>query len=267
MVSTELLTPILKIAMISLRMGALWIFFPIFSQATISVRIRMMGMLVLSTAIYNRVQGTLPNWSLELLPSNADLLAFTARELFIGAGMGLVAKWVYSAVVAAGHWVSAQMGFGVAGMFDPETQVSESAWADFHQWLGVMVFFSIGGHYFFIQALADSYAFDMSHTFETLLDANRSAQLWSEVGSRFFLWMLKLSAPMAVVLLMLQMAMGVLSKFVPQINLWSVSLPLTLGVGVLVFTFFSPMYGDALHALLKSNNEVPYLWIKFLGAR
>lgn len=262
--STEFLTPFLQIAMISLRVASLWMFFPIFSQSTISARIRVMGMLVLAMALYPTVGKLLPRWDLQALPSTAVIVSYVAQEFLVGAGMGLLAKWVFTTFIAAAHWVSVQMGFGVAGLYDPETQNSESSWADFNQWVGVMIFFAIGGHIYFIQALAESYKFDLTHTFDALLDVQRSTQLWGEVGGRFFLWMLKLSAPMAIVLLMIQLGLGVLSKFVPQINLWSVSLPITLGVGVLVFTFFSPMYSDALQDLFRANHELPFMWLKYL---
>ena len=259
--------PILKIVMIAVRVGALWMFFPVFSQSAIPARIRFCGVIALSLSLLHAVGPKLPNWNVVLLPTSAEILEFTTREFLVGAGMGLVARWIFAACLASASWVSAQMGFGMSGLFDPEFQSSENSWADFNQWVGVMVFFGIGGHLFFIQALADSYKVDVSQLFLKISDPMLSGGFWSEIGSSFFIWMLKLAAPMAVVLLLVQVSMGVLSRFVPQVNIWSVSIPATLGTGVIVFTLFSPMYSDALSSLFRFNVESNYLWLKFLGAR
>lgn len=253
--------------MIVVRLSSLFIFFPVLSQSVLPGLVKISATVAIAIALLGRVGPLLPAWDPNHLPDLATILSFAVHEFVIGAGMGLVAKWIFSACVASAQWVATQMGFSLGSVFDPEIQSSESAWSELHQWMLVMIFFSIGGHIFFIQALTDSYFVNLGDISEKLLDLNLSLGFWSEIGTRFFIWMLKLSGPMAVVLLLIQISMGILSKFVPQVNIWSVSLPVTLGFGVLVFTFLSPMYGDALSSLLNVNFETNYLWLKFLGAR
>ena len=72
---------------------------------------------------------------------------------------------------------------------------------------------------------------------------------------------------MVVVLLLLQAALGILSKFIPQINIWSVSIPVTIGVGIMLFIILSPIYADALGGLFNVEKESNYLWLKAMGAR
>ena len=86
----------------------------------------------------------------------------------IGAGMGLVSKWMFSACVASAQWAGTQMGFSVGGVIDPEMHSSDSAWAQFNQWVGIMLFLAVGGHYTLIQALADSYQFNFDNIFVRL---------------------------------------------------------------------------------------------------
>ena len=259
--------PILRIAMIVVRVSSLFIFFPVLSQSVVPGLVKVAATVGIAIALLGKVGPQLPAWTLSSLPDLATLVAFVLKEFLIGAGMALVAKWIFSACVASAQWIATQMGFSMGGLFDPELQSSESAWSEFNQWMLVMVFFSIGGHLLFIQALAESYFVRIDDLGSRLLDINQSLAFWTEIGGRFFIWMLKLSGPMAVVLILIQVALGVLSKFIPQVNVWSVSLPITLGAGVLVFTFLSPLYGDALSALLNVNFESNYLWLKFLGAR
>jgi flagellar biosynthetic protein FliR len=262
-----LFLPILQIVMVSLRVGSLWMFFPVLGNSLIPPMVRLAGALTLSMALRPLALAHLPHWDLQHLPGLAELVLFVLKEFIIGAGMGLVARWIFTVASSAAQWVGTQMGFSMGGIFNPEMQEGESAWAELHQWIATMVFLGIGGHWLLIQAVADSYSVDLSGALARLGDPHAAGAFWVEIGQRFFVWMLKLSGPMVVVLLLLQVALGVLSRFVPQINVWMVSIPLTIAVGVFVFTLLSPMYGDALSSLFAAGNESTYLWIRFLGVR
>ena len=130
----------------------------------------------------------------------------------------------------------------------------------------VVLFFGVGGHLLLIQAMADSYRFDFSE-FMAHITGPVAGEFWIVTGSNFFKWMLRLSGPMVVVLLLLQAALGILSKFIPQINIWSVSIPVTIGVGIALFIILSPVYGDALTALFSAGRETHYLWLKAMVGR
>lgn len=260
----QIFTFVLQIFLVTLRVGSVWITFPILSQRNIPNIVKISGAIALSIALLPVAGPHLPHWTLRSLPTFPQILAVVARELLVGLGMGFVAKWVFTSCVASAHWVGMQMGFSAGSILNPETSSQESGWAEFHQWIGILLFMGIGGHWLLIQALADSYQVDMHQAFTAISDSRIALAFWSEVGTKFFVWMLRLSGPMVVVVLLLQAAMGVLSRFVPQINVWLVSLPITIGAGVLVFTFLSPMYGDALGELFKSTNESSYIWLHFL---
>ena len=259
--------PMLQVLMVSVRMGALWMVFPVFSSRTIPAFVKLAGVLALSFAMIPKVHSFLPAWSITKMPDMYQLFIFTARELLVGLGMGLSVRWIFSSCVAAAHWVGTQMGFSMGSIMSHETGGSESAWSELHQWICLILFLGAGGHWLLIQALWDSYQVDLSMFFTKLSNPEIAAVLWVDVGTRFFAWMLKLSGPMIVVLLLLQGALGVLSRFVPQINVWLVSVPLTLGLGVFVFMLLSPAYSDALGSLFTASHESGAIFLKALGGR
>lgn len=262
-----LVAMVLKVAMVSLRMGALWMFFPIFSHGGIPVPVRVAGTLSLSAAMLPLVGHTLPTWGVVHPPQLAELVAFVVREFAFGAGMGLTAKWIFSTAIGAAEWVGHQMGFSAGSMMDPTFETHTTSWSEFHNWLAIMLFFSVGGHWWMIESLASSYRVDITEIFARLSDTQAGLTYWAEVGHQFFIWMLKLAGPMTVVLLLLQASLGILSRFIPQINIWSVSLPITLGLGVLVFSMLSPMYGNALQHMFTATKELDQLWVRYVGAR
>jgi flagellar biosynthetic protein FliR len=263
----ELLDPIFTIFLVVCRVGALWIFFPIFGSLSVPPQVRVAGALVLSVALAPLVGPFLPAWSIAKLPGTLELVSFVVREFLVGALMGLVARWMFSVAIASAHWVGMQMGFAMGDMFNPETGANESAWAEMHNWIAMVLFLGIGGHYLLIQALRDSYALDPSLFLTRIMDPGLAPQFWTEVGSQFFIWMIRLAGPMVVVLFLLQAGLGVLSKFIPQINIWIVSIPITIGLGVFAFSLLSPMYGDALGQLFEAQQGSSRMVLKFLGGR
>jgi flagellar biosynthetic protein FliR len=262
-----LLSYVLKVFWVALRIGSAWMFFPILSQRQIPAIVRFTTALTFSVALLPSVGPHLPNLEFSNLPSGGVLFLEILKELTIGIGLGLVAKWMFSTCVASAQWIGTQLGFAGGGMVNPDFEFEDSAWTEFHNWIAVMFFLALGGHWFLLQALRDSYLFDFSNLYARLGDSRVVSGFWVEIGTQFFFWMLKLSGPLVVVVLLLQAAMGVLSRFVPQINVWMVSIPLTLGIGTFVFTLLSPLYSDALASLFKSSFEMNYQWLHVIGVR
>ncbi|MEO5666609.1 MAG: flagellar biosynthetic protein FliR [Bdellovibrionota bacterium] len=263
----SLFDPIMKLIWVSFRVGAFWIAFPFVVSMNLPAMVRVASALTLSMALVPLVGHTLPHWSVAAPPDMPELVAFTFREITIGLGLGFLAKFIFSAALSAAGWMGSQIGFSAATVVNPEFQDSDTSWSSLHGWIALMVYLAIGGHWFTLQALAESYQFSFNDFYAHLTDPAAGVALWSEVGTRFFTWMLKLSGPMLVVIMVLQAGLGVLSKFVPQINIWVVSMPITIGVGVLVFAISLPMYGEALQKLFSAGLETQYLWLRFLGAR
>ncbi len=263
----SLFEPIMKLIWVSFRVGAFWIAFPFVVSLNIPPMVRVASALTLSLALVPLVGNTLPQWSIAAPPQLTELVSFAFREIIIGLGLGFLAKFIFSAAVAAASWIGSQIGFSAGSVMNPAFEESDTSWSTLHGWIALMIYLAVGGHWFTLQALAESYQFSYSDFYVRLTDPAAGVALWSEVGSRFFSWMLKLSGPMLVVIMVLQTGLGVLSKFVPQINIWIVSMPITIGVGVLVLAMSLPVYGETLQKLFTVGLETQYLWLKFLGAR
>lgn len=259
--------PIIGVTLVSFRVIAFWLAFPFVMSLNIPATVRIACALTLSLALYPLVEPQLPTWSIANPPPMYEFIAFGAKEFIIGLGLGFVAKFIFTSAVAAATWVGMQMGFSMGGIVDPNMMESDTTWGAFHAWLALMIYLAIGGHWFTIDALAQSYTFSFNDFWTHLTATGAGITMWSELGTRFFVWMLKLAGPLMAVILLMQAGMGVLSKFVPQINVWMVSIPVTIGVGVLVFTLLLPSYADVLKNMFSAGSETQYLWLRFLGAR
>jgi flagellar biosynthetic protein FliR len=161
--------------------------------------------------------------------------AFLAAEFFIGFFLGLAVKAVFAGIQMGGELVGFQMGLSIAQVIDPESGMDSSAVAQFHYLLGILLFLAVDGHHWFFRALVQS--FYLLAPGEIHLRAGLFHALLTSTGNMFII-AVKLSAPVMAVLLFTQIAMGILAKAVPQVNILMTSFPITIVVG-LVFLGFS----------------------------
>ncbi len=262
-----LFDPIIKIVMILFRVAGFWMFFPWVLALTIPTIVRVSSALALSMALLPVVGSKLPLWSSMNPPTFPQVIAFGIKEVMIGVALALVAKWFFASILGAAQWVGMQIGFSAAALMNPDFESGDTAWSQFHGWIGLMIYFALGGHFLTLSALVDSYNFDFTNLFVNLSSKEAGFEFWTQIGQSFFVWMLKLSGPLVVVTLVLQAAMGVLSKFIPQINIWTVSIPVTLAVGVFMSIVILNNYTDVLNGLFGDAREAQDLLLRYMGTR
>jgi len=197
-----------------------------------------------------------------LFPTGLDsfmVLAF--GELMVGAILGFAVRLLFTAVQIMGHLAGFQMGFSVANVLDPMGGEQVSVIGQFCYIIAILVFFTVGGHHWFFSSVADSFAIVPPGQFafsRILFD-----QLTTMTADMFEL-SLKLGAPVIGVLLAADVAMGVLAKTVPQMNILIVGMPLKIGLGLFFlaltmgfmivtmgasFTDLGPVLGSFLRAM------------------
>lgn len=148
-----------------------------------------------------------------------------AQQLLIGLGMGFAMRIIYSAVDVAGEFIGLQMGLGFATFYDPLNSSQTPVVTEFMDLLALLVFLAINGHLFYIATLAQSFtAIPVSAT--PLGSGSWLALV--ELGSRMFAAGLLLSLPVIVALMITNLALAVLTRAAPQLNIFAIGFPITL---------------------------------------
>lgn len=230
------------------RIAALLMTMPAIGTNLVPTRVR----LYLALAITVVVAPALPPMpAVSALDLSALLLI--AQQIIIGAALGLSLQLFFQAFVIAGQIVGIQMGMGFASMIDPVNGVSVAVIGQFFTMLVTLLFFAMNGHLVVIETLIES--FTTLPVGEGLLTAN-IWQLVLRLG-----WVmgaaLVLVLPAITALLVVNIAMGVMTRAAPQLNIFSIGFPLTLvlGMGILWITLgdilnqYQPLAVDALQLL------------------
>ena len=131
----------------------------------------------------------------------------------------------------AGQAIASTMGLGYATLLDPQRGVSVPVVSQFLLVLGVLLFLSIDGHLAIIEILAES--FRWMPVGELGFPAN-AAQAVANWGGKIFEAGLMIGLPAILALIIVNLALGVVSRAAPSLNLFSIGFPVSLGVGFLV---------------------------------
>jgi flagellar biosynthetic protein FliR len=195
------------------------------------VRIGLAGFLALAA------QGSLPEVAPVALDSPQALLLVT-QQLVIGLSLGFAVRLVFAAVEFAGEIIGLQMGLNFAGFFDPLSASTATATSRFFGTMVTWLFIVINGHLLVIAALAQSFvAFPVGPEPFAFLH-RMQPHLW---GSEIFATGLWIALPLVTMLLFVNLVLGTISRVAPQINVFAIGFPVTLGVGLLGLVLTLPL--------------------------
>ncbi|MFZ6872735.1 flagellar biosynthetic protein FliR [Undibacterium sp. Di27W] len=221
---------------------------PPFGNNTVPVQIKIALGIVLSLI----VAPNLPAVS-DLDPVSLNGILVLGQQLIIGLGMGFVMRVVFSAIEMAGEVSGLTMGLGFATFFDPQTQGRSSAIAQFLVLTSTLLMLTLNVHLTMLAALVESFqTIPISTSFQTGLNYQKLA-IW---GEQIFSVGMHLSLPIVAALLVTNVALGILTRAAPQLNLFGIGFPITIGTGFLMLALIMPYLLLPLQNLFQSGIEM-----------
>ena len=175
-------------------------------------------------------------------PSNVDLISLTGimilmQQLVIGLAMGFMIRVVFAGIEMAGEIMGLTMGLGFATFFDPQTQGRTSAISQILVLVSTLLFLSLNVHLSLFATLIDSFS---TIPISTSLSMGFSFQKLAIWGEQIFIIGVQLSLPVVAALLIANIALGILTRAAPQLNLFGIGFPITIGVGFLMLSLILP---------------------------
>ena len=208
-----------------LRALALFSALPVLGTRTVPMRVRV----ALAAFIALAAQPSLPEAGAVALDSPLALLLIV-QQVLIGLSLGFAVRVVFAAIEFAGEVIGLQMGLNFAAFFDPMSAGTATATSRFFGTMVAWLFIVMNGHLMIIAALVQSFAtFPVGPEPFAFLRAAQP-QLWGMEIFRTGLW---LALPLVAMLMLVNLVLGVISRVAPQINVFAVGFPITLGVGLL----------------------------------
>ena len=209
-----------------LRIGGFVLTAPIASETLIPARVKIVMSLSLAFLLAPLVQ--VPA-ALSIFSGTGVLAA--VQELLIGVAIGMVVKLAFDALIFAGQTISMTMGLGFATLVDPQHGANTTVLGQLFMIFGMLTYLAINGHLVLLGALAESFqtlpigAAHVDHNF--LL----SVAVW---GARVFESGLLIALPAVIALVIVNLALGVVTRAAPQLNLFGIGFTITMLCGFFV---------------------------------
>lgn len=222
---------------------------PIFSSKAFPFRVRVLLALMIA-------------WTLSALTTDSNVTlqspgatGFIIYELLVGLSIGFVVRLVFAAMELAGEFIGLQIGLGFAGFLDPANNTQSNAMASLFGHMTALLFVVINGHLLVLNAVMRSYErFPLGGNLTDVIQGLRVFDFASQIFASAF-W---LALPMTVLMLLTNLALGIISRVAPQMNLYAVGFPITIGAGLAVLSMLLPLIDRSLAALM--DQAMTFLW-------
>lgn len=210
---------------------------PLLSSRNVPMRVRVGAALLLALLAAPFSRQHAPSFN------DPDIWALMAAEVMIGLAIGFVCRMLLSAVELAGEIIGLQMGFSFAAFFDPNTASNANAISRLFNTIALTTFAVINGPLLLIAATMNSLeripASQGADKFVARLE------LGSIITQVFELGML-MALPWMTLLLFVNLSLGLMSRVAPQLNVFAIGFPVTIGSGLLLLAMGLPMIQQPL---------------------
>jgi len=241
-----LLDTILLFFFCSIRIAAFLIASPIFGAGYVILPVRILFGMVLTLSVFQNHSIVLDT---ETMASALGVILII-KEIAIGLSAGLVLTIWFSAASLAGEKIASTSGLAFAAQVDPNTGASTPVISQIFMLFLLVVFLAIDGHLIVLRTLLDSYEFipiDSIPTLGILIKSGISA-----AGS-MFLAATVIMLPVSIILLMINVSIGIMTRSAPTLNLFSFGFPITL-LGTFIFLYLSAStIGFAMSDLVEAS--------------
>lgn len=210
------------------RIGTMVMLLPGVGELTLPSRIRLGLALVLTAIILPAHEKA---YAVDLNNSLAPVLTMLIQEIMIGIILGMTARLAISCLQVAGTVVAQQMGLGFVTAIDPTQNQQGALVGNFLTVLGITLIFTTDLHYLVIAALNDSY--NIFKPGELPLTGDVAEHMTHVVAVSFRIG-IELAAPFLVFGLLFNLGLGVLSRLMPQMQVFFIGLPLSILLGLLL---------------------------------
>ncbi len=243
--------------LVMVRCGGMMAALPVISTNSVPKTMKL-GLSVFLSVLTVPMLPRTPVGSLELWP----LASLVLIEVGTGYMLGFVCRFTFFAMDVAGSLVATDLGLSMATMLNPGSSTASPVTATLFYWLGAMLLFALDLHHWILAAFVRTYVvlpIGAGHVSEALLKDILARTSWILATG------LQLAAPVMAVSFVITLVFALLGRAVPQMNVFSESMPVRTAAGLFVFGTGLTFVGDNAANYLKRIPDDMVRIAKLLG--
>jgi len=204
-----------RIVVVGARVSALMVFAPFLASATIAPRIKAGFTVVLTALLYPVVAADLT------AGSAASAWRIVGGEIIVGLILGLMLQFIFEGLQLAGQITGFQLGYSLANLINPQTDIETSVLSDFYQVVAVLIFLDLNVHHWVLRGLALSFRYCPPGA--VVATPAAAAELWHTAGGMLIV-AVQIAVPALLATILIDLALGLLGKASPQLPVLFVGL-------------------------------------------
>jgi len=216
------------------RLAGFFMLVPFFSYRTIPMMYRVGFVFILASIMYFTID-------IPILLFNGQYILLLVKEITIGLFIGLLAYIILSAVQIAGGFIDFQMGFAIANVVDPQTGAQSPIIGQYFYIFALLLLVVTDAHHLLIDGIFYSYQF-IGLTDLISIGSESFPSFIIKTFSSMFIIAFQMAIPIVGMLFLVDIALGMIARTVPQVNVFVVGLPLKILVSFTVILFFFSIF-------------------------
>lgn len=239
------------------RITAFFVVMPLFSYRTIPRMVKLGMSFALSLTLFQIIDAG-------SIPLDDTYFLLLMKEALVGLFIGFVAYIILAGVQIAGGFIDFQMGFAIANVIDPQTGAQSPLTGQYFNMIALLFLLSVNGHYLLIDGIYYSYQFIPVGQLISLENSSFSKFLLNTFNQVFVI-SFQMAIPIVGCLFLVDVALGIIARSVPQLNVFVVGLPLKIGVSFVAVFVFLGLYITLVKHLFETMFTTMRSLMQLLG--
>jgi flagellar biosynthetic protein FliR len=230
------------------RVAGIFAALPVFGGRALPLHIKVITVFMITLVCFPTLSIAPPP-----VPPDAFTLALLAfSEVMIGLTLAFITQIIFAAVEFSGQIIGMQMGLTISSIIDPSRGTQTQLMSVVQTLFATLMFLSLNIHHIFIRAIMDSFkvipigGWRLSGELVNFL-VIRTADI--------FIIGIRLAAPVMVALLLTTVALGIMARAFPQMNIFMISLPLNVGLGLIILGMTLTIFFHVLEVSFGNLNS------------
>jgi flagellar biosynthetic protein FliR len=241
--------------LVFVRITGMFFLSPIFGRSNIPNYYKAGFSLVFSIIMANSV----PALDLSLYTSLSSYVVLIAKELLIGLMLGFISYLIFSSIYIAGQMIDVRIGFGMVNVFDPLSNVQIPITADYYAIIATVMMLITDAHHLLIHAISESYT--ILPIGEVIFSDDLVMQI-VKLFTNVFIIGFKIAAPITVTILVTDVSLGIISKSMPQMNVFMLGMPVKIIMGLLIIVITLGAFKGIVNTIIQRTYEEFYIFLR-----
>ena len=242
--------------LVLVRVSGIFVLTPFFSSQNIPNTLKIGFSFILSVLISDILDVSKINFS------ETSYFVLVIKELMVGLIIGFICYAFFTSFYVLGQIVDMEIGFGMVNVIDPQNRVQVPIMGNLYYILAFLIFLTMDGHHQIIKALVESYKYIPIGRFK--FNQELPNQLINILSTTFKIGF-RLSSPVVVAMLLSDILLGILTRVMPQMNVFVVGIPLKILIGLLIICITIPLFSKSSSNVFKEMVNEIYIFFKSFG--